>query len=422
MIILPQTILLELFDNGDSVPMDLVSQDKGDAYIAEQLLANVRIFGNRVRGRLEFTDAEKSTSLAGEEVDVVVSVENRVDEFGRVIEFSKARLTARVRIEGGWEDRQVMIVQIDNEIHSRIKGLYETEILSSKSILLVGVGSGGSSIAIDMAKAGVGNFTLVDEDRLDISNLSRHVCGISDLGRFKTKAVKNLILEKNPNARVTTIQKELKWIDLESVQDLVQGVDLVFCCTDNRESRMLINLACVRSGQTAIFGGTFQRAFGGHVLRVKPRESMCYQCLIDLLPDETSDHEVSNAIQAEAISYADRPVAVEPGLASDIAPISNMCVKLGILELLRGSPTSLSTLYDDLSSAWYQWLNRREPGTDYAGLPPLDSGAEESLRILAWYGILNDKNADCPVCGDPAGPFKNKYVPSKEDISFFGDH
>ncbi len=120
---------------------------------------------------------------------------------------------------------------------------------------------------------------------------------------------------------------------------------------------------------------------------------------INILPEIAEDQEIASPGQALQIAYADRPVAVEPGLATDIAPISIMCVKLGILEMLRGTETTLASLYEDLSSPWFQWLNRREVDTDYAQLPPLES-EDGGLRILAWYGIANERNPHCAVCGD----------------------
>jgi len=129
---------------------------------------------------------------------------------------------------------------------------------------------------------------------------------------------------------------------------------------------------------------------------------MCYQCFIDILPEAAADQEIASPEQAERVAYSDHAVAVEPGLSNDIAPMSIMCVKIGILELLRNTETTLSSLYEDLACAWFQWLNRREPGSEYADLKPIDSG-EDDYRILAWYGISNERNLDCPACGDFVG-------------------
>src|SRR5207237_3839927 len=98
------------------------------------------------------------------------------------------------------ESCPVQAVPIREELFSRVHGLYETNVLAGKTVLIIGVGSGGSTIALELVKAGVGNFLLVDPDRVEVANVVRHLCGLSDLGRFKTKAIRDLILEKNPFA------------------------------------------------------------------------------------------------------------------------------------------------------------------------------------------------------------------------------
>jgi hypothetical protein len=87
---------------------------------------------------------------------------------------------------------------------------------------------------------------------------------------------------------------------------------------------------------------------------------------------------------------------IEPGLSVDIAPISFMCTKMGVLELLLGEATSFRSLYDDLCAPIYQWIGRRE--ADYGELPPLDSPGCD-FRILAWYGIQSLRGPECPACG-----------------------
>lgn len=319
-----------------------------------------------------------------------------------------------VLVDGRREERRVQVVEIADRLHSRIRGLYETDKLASKSVLVVGLGSGGSSIALELAKAGVDRFFLVDGDRLEVENLVRHVCGFSDLGRYKTKAVRDLILQKNPNASVTTAESNIRWEQHDELCILVRQADLVLCCTDDRASRQQTNIACLAEGRTAIYGGTFRRAYGGHVLRVVPGKTLCYQCFLDLCEEKDLDREIPDSATAERYAYSDRPVDIEPGLSSDIAPIANFCVKLGLLELLKDQQTTLSPLFEDLPLPWYQWLNRREAGTDYEALPPLDSGAD-ALRILAWYGIEVERNPFCPACGDFAGRFGLSVPKELED-------
>jgi len=405
MVILPSDIVGTIHEGTSraDLPISLVSVDDGDAYVYETLTFECGKGRRKVSGLLRFVESKDS---CGQDipsgVEVLVVARSADKEAKNVSSENTIFYDAWVHVSGdtSLQQRPVKIIDFDSEVFSRIHGLYETDVLKAKTVLILGLGSGGSSIAVELAKAGVGRFILCDHDRLEVGNLVRHICGLSDLGRFKTKAVRDQILGKNPSAQIETLEQRIDWDYLPKLKELVRRADLVFCCTDNRASRMLVNLACISEHRICIYGGTLNRAYGGHVLRVTPKVSMCYQCFVDLLPDKADDQEVASQEQANRVAYDDRVVPIEPGLANDIAPIAIMCVKFGILELLRGTETTLASLFEDLSNAWYLWLNRREPGTDYAGLNPLDTDGSDDLRILAWYGVANERDPGCPVCGD----------------------
>ena len=91
--------------------------------------------------------------------------------------------------------------------HSR--SILETDILKESSVGIIGLGSGGSQVAVEFAKAGVGKLVLVDYDRLELNNISRHACGLSDVGRLKTNALKDLLLNKNPEASIETFELDI---------------------------------------------------------------------------------------------------------------------------------------------------------------------------------------------------------------------
>lgn len=116
------------------------------------------------------------------------------------------------------------------------------------------------------------------------------------------------------------------------------------------------------------------------------------------MPDESSDSEISTPADAAEIAYSDRPVAVEPGLSLDVLPIANMVAKLALVELVSDTSSSLKILRRDFDAPWYLWLNRAEPGTQYANWPPLSESSDE-MTIHRWYGIYFDREPGCPVCG-----------------------
>lgn len=429
MIIIPHETVFQnserhYFANKIQLPLEFIVMDDGDAFTSTQLVHENNKKGKLVNGLLKFTLESELVDVEQLLLDTEVVVIAKLLTTENQTKYSSNNLEIKgwVKTSNGIESYTVQLVPLEEEIFSRIRGLYETEVLNNKTVLFVGLGSGGSFEVMELVKAGVGNFILVDHDRIEVVNVIRHTCGLSDLGRFKTKAIRDRILDKNPFAKVETYEQKCTEEWLPTLKELVKRADLVFCSTDNRDSRVLVNRACVLENRVCIYGGTFERAYGGTVLRVIPHQTMCYQCFIDILPDVAENYEISSQEQADAIAYADRPVAVEPGLATDIASIALMSAKLGILELLRGTETTLATLYEDLSSSWFQWLNRRELGTQYADLQPLDSG-DDGLRILAWYGIDNEKNPACPVCGDFLGKYRQIGISTEftpEQLAAFG--
>jgi len=298
-----------------------------------------------------------------------------------------------------WTEITTQIVPVKSEIYSRIGGIFETDAIADRLVTIFGIGSGGSAITLELAKSGVRNFFLMDHDRVEVGNLSRHVACISDIGRYKTKVLTQLIKQKNPFANVQTWEEKVSFENIEKVRKIVKQSHIVICATDDRPSRLIINRICVEERKNCIFAGAFRRAYGGQVLLVRPYETPCYQCFLMHLPEKAEDIEISNREHADALAYTDRPVPIEPGLSTDIAPISLMVVKLVIQELLKGSETTLRSLDDDLVASYYIWLNRRESGTQYQKLKPLALNVS-GLHVLRWYGIKIERHPACSVCGN----------------------
>ncbi|MCU1276015.1 MAG: ubiquitin-like modifier-activating enzyme 5 [Bryobacterales bacterium] len=280
-----------------------------------------------------------------------------------------------------------------NEIFSRHRGLLETDKLRDKRVLICGVGSVGSTCAVELAKCGVGQIDLVDHDRLELHNVARHACGVSDLGRRKVLAVRDLILDKNPSCEVNAHDLDvLERMDV--TEQLIRGADVVLVATDSNASRLLINAVTVTEGRVAIYGRAMTRACGLDVIRVRPGAGPCYQCLIDTVLRGKRE-EVSTPRQAETLAYADRPVVAEPGLANDLMPLSQMMTKLSLQELLRGMSTELRNLDEDLTADLFIWSNRR---TDQQqGFVPMGTQANRAT-ILRWYGIDVSQVPRCALC------------------------
>ena len=80
--------------------------------------------------------------------------------------------------------------------------------LNNSKVIIFGVGGVGGHLALSLARSGVGNITLVDKDKVSVSNINRQaVAFLSTVGKFKCDVMKNMILDINPNASVTVINE-----------------------------------------------------------------------------------------------------------------------------------------------------------------------------------------------------------------------
>ncbi|MEQ1929523.1 MAG: ThiF family adenylyltransferase [Parvularculaceae bacterium] len=314
----------------------------------------------------------------------------------------------------------IVFADVQPQLALRRAGILETDVLKDKTVVCIGLGTGGAHIAIELAKCGVGRFLLVDRDRLTVGNVVRHPGGISQVGRSKVNVTRDLIREKNPKARVEALAADVGYDNRDAIAALIADADLVVCGTDNRQSKLLINELCVGANVPALYGGAFRRAFGGQILRVRPKQSPCHQCFVAAMPEEASDIEVSSAGDAGEIAYSDRPVAVEPGLSLDVLPIATQMAKLALLELIADKSSTLNGLRRDFDAPWYLWLNRPEPGTQYADLPPLSESSDE-MTINRWYGIYFDRDEACPVCGDFVAALAGSYGLNPSDLPALAD-
>jgi len=288
------------------------------------------------------------------------------------------------------------------DMYSRSKGILEVDILKDKRVCIVGLGSFGSHIAIELTKAGVGEFDLFDFDRIELHNLVRHIATVKDLGELKTDVMEEAIKGKNPYAIVHKHNIDIG-NDVNLFTQVANESDILICATDNNRSRYVMSQVANDLGKVCIYGRAITRAIGGDVFIQRPNEA-CYCCLIGNRWFNSRDEEITNEASArrEGIipAYAsaeDADAMVQVGLSSDILPICNLMVKLSLVELSRGRESGISELENELTYNYYMWANRRE-GRHANWSPFNDAGNKPT--ILRWYGAHIEKKADCAICGD----------------------
>ena len=109
---------------------------------------------------------------------------------------------------------------------------------SSACVAVCGLGGLGSNTAISLARAGIGKLVLIDFDNVDISNLHRQQYTVSQLGMYKTDALKQTLSEISPYCNILT--HTLKFT--EDNLSLLSHCDVICECFDNAECKaMLVN-------------------------------------------------------------------------------------------------------------------------------------------------------------------------------------
>lgn len=122
--------------------------------------------------------------------------------------------------------------------YKRIREIVDINELRSKTATIVGLGSIGSFTALLLAKNGV-NLILVDFDRVSMENLSSQIYSRGDVNKYKAKVLKKFLGKLNPEIRIRIMNRRL---DSASINML--DSDLVIDCTDNLDTRFLIDSYC----------------------------------------------------------------------------------------------------------------------------------------------------------------------------------
>ena len=180
--------------------------------------------------------------------------------------------------------------------------------LSAASVLIIGVGGLGTTASLFLANSGIGNIILNDYDSVDITNLPRQILFNSDdLGKNKAEIAKKKLMQFNPNISVEALTEKLQENKLEEI-NLV--VDVVLDCTDNLQSRLLINKVCIKNKKPLISGAAIR--YEGHiaVFRNDIAIKSCYNCLYQQEDENTEDCEGSG-IMAPVAGLVGTVIATE---------------------------------------------------------------------------------------------------------------
>ena len=164
-------------------------------------------------------------------------------------------------------------------ILKEIGGEGQKKLLNAR-VVIIGAGGLGSPAACYLAAAGVGTIGIVDQDKVDISNLQRQILhSTNTIGKSKTDSAKELLTALNPDC---CVQLHTTRINAANVLDIIGMYDLVINGSDNFPTRYLINDACIIRKIPLVEGAVI--GFSGQAITIIPQTSACYRCLYEAPP------------------------------------------------------------------------------------------------------------------------------------------
>lgn len=162
--------------------------------------------------------------------------------------------------------------------------------LRQAKVLVVGAGGLGSPVLYYLAAAGVGTLGIMDADVVDVSNLQRQILHWTDeVGKHKVTSAKEKIRALNPEVQVITYKERFC---AENAAERVRRYDFVIDCSDNYQTKFLINDICVAEQKPYSHGAVL--ALRGEVMTYVPG----YADYRRVFLDPPADGTVSNTLQA----------------------------------------------------------------------------------------------------------------------------
>lgn len=286
--------------------------------------------------------------------------------------------------------------------------------LANERILLVGCGSGGGQLALDLAKSGIGTLILTDPDLLEVHNVMRHVLGTAYIGQPKTVAMKALIGEHVPSCTCISIPEDLfngERARLAEVMETYKPTRIIGA-TDSPGIQRLCQLAAIVYKIPFMSVGCSSNAIEGGIFLWEPEEDdahehACYACINLGSPAHASNFDYSTDTPG---SYGG-----EPALGLFVQHINTIAAIIQLQMILKDCPvktrlgTSGKDKFDKLGGRYVRVAGPYlQPVKGYITAP--------SPWSATWMRVLPKKT--CCICGDTVNQREVLFQPASRPPQF----
>jgi len=233
-------------------------------------------------------------------------------------------------------------------------GAEKQELLKNARVLIVGIGGLGCPAAQYLAASGIGNIILVDGDTVSATNLHRQVLfNESEIGQKKVLVAQKKLNAQNPYVQIKALDVR---VDSDNISGLVVDCDIVLDCTDNFDTKYLLNDACVLNNKPLVYGAIYQYEGQVSIFNAKNDNGTRSANYRDVFPNVDSS-QISDCndggviptlagmiglMQAnEAIKYITR---IGETLVSKLAILDALTMQTRIIKLPQETKTQIDSL------------------------------------------------------------------------------
>lgn len=304
---------------------------------------------------------------------------------------------------------------------TRVSKLYPPDAFKNKEVIIFGVG-GGRGLAELLARSGVERFYLFDHDKVEMPNIASQLVFSSEFGQYKVSAVKQSILDINPNASVTAIPRKLDdQISDENFEGMIgdklfsNPTDVLICgCTDSFPAQARSAALAMKYGTPYLAGQLYAGGEGGEVYFSYPgvTNSSCPRCALSSRY-EAYAHGYQNNVTSESspIFASFRMNAIEGQIA------------MMLLMYHEGQGYRYSDMLDAVADRNFVQVRISPYVGIHLGLKVFDRAMNSGYSFFdetVWIPQIPNNEANgykpCPLCGGTGNllALKNHIVDTRE--------
>jgi sulfur-carrier protein adenylyltransferase/sulfurtransferase len=275
------------------------------------------------------------------------------------------------KLGGAWQEPRQLLTESQRARYSRQMLIPEIgqegqrKLLDAK-VLLIGAGALGSGAAFYLSSSGVGTIGLVDDDKVEESNLQRQILHTTErIGMLKTESGRLAINALNPETRVVEHRERLT---ADNVERLIADYDVILDGTDNFDTRYVLNDAAVKLRKPVIHGSIYR--WDGQVTTFVPFEGPCYRCMYPTQPPP----ELAPACSVAGV------LGVLPGIVGLLEANEVFKLVLGVGQTLAGR----LLMFDAMGTTFDEVKVWRDPACPACGVDsPYASTTDQRVEVMA---------------------------------------